>query len=74
MIQVFPEIDRWALFLKNYLLETDDTVASDTKGVRFHYFMSALSALNSPVLVLTVVLSCLQQAVWRRLSPSFTFF
>lgn len=62
IIQVSPENDRWALFLRNYLLETDDTVALVTRGVRFHYFMSALSALNSPALVLTV-LSCLQQAV-----------
>ena len=52
-----------ALFLRNYLLETAGTIALDTRGVRFRYFMSALSALNSPVLVLTVVLSCLQQAV-----------
>lgn len=63
MIQVSPENDRWALFLRNYLIETAGTVALDTRGVRFCYFMSGLSALNSPVLVLTVVLSCLQQAV-----------
>lgn len=74
MIQVSPENDSWALFLRNYLLETDDIVALDTKGVRFHYFMSALSALTSPVLVLTVVLSCLKQAVWKRLSSSFPFY
>lgn len=59
--------DSWALFLRNYLYETDDAVALDTRRGPFHYFTCAFGCTGIAV---PIVLPSPQRAAWRRLPPS----